>query len=68
MHVATDIFAGRVFDGLVIGKMFAGTEIQSAFVSVQAAFPVDVIAHDLANRCLIRDGDMERADVPTALD
>jgi len=62
MHVATDVFLGAVLDGLVRGEMLRGTEVEAAFVGVQAALASDVIGHDLADAHLVGHGDMERAN------
>src|SRR4051794_4904983 len=66
VYVTASIFKRAMLYRFMRGEVIADHRVQFGFVGMQAAFVVDVVAHDLCDRCTIGAGDMERAHVASA--
>ena len=60
--------ASKSVSVLRFGKGEPHGSVELAFVGMQTAFVMDVVAHDLSDRSTIGSCGMERADATAALD
>ena len=67
MNVAARIFLVRMGHGLMRLKGFANLGIEAAFVGMQTSFAGNVVCNDVADRMAISVGNVERANIPAAL-
>jgi hypothetical protein len=68
VDLIADVFAGRVLDGAMVGKLFAGLGVEVGPVGMERGLAVDVANQYLANVGLGCVLDVEGADFAAALD